>query len=93
MMMKKKLQTGFAHQGLLLLVIVIGIITAIGYKVASDQNNKANNSVTASSTAVPEGPVIKTSSDLDKATQALNNEDVDSNLNPDSLDQDVNSLL
>jgi hypothetical protein len=93
MMMKKKLQTGFAHQGLLLLVIVIGIITAIGYKVASDQNNKANNSVTASSTAVPEGPVIKTASDLDKATQALNNEDVDSNLNPDSLDQDVNSLL
>ncbi|HSW78608.1 MAG TPA: hypothetical protein VLF88_01130 [Candidatus Babeliales bacterium] len=91
--MKNRLQSGFAHQGILLLVIVVAIITAIGYKVASDQNNKANNSVTAGSTAVPEGPVIKTTADLDKATQALNSEDVDGNLNPDSLDQDVQSML
>jgi hypothetical protein len=87
--MKKHLQKGFAHLGLLLLVLVIVIVALVGYKVA----NNNSNSTTTTTTSIPKVQTINSKADLDKATATLNSANVDSDLNPSALDQDVQSLL
>jgi uncharacterized protein HemX len=87
--MKKRLQNGFAHLGLLLLLAIVVVIGLIGYKVWSNQNNKVSNSSVSVAT---QQQTIKTKADLDKVESTLNNANLDSDLNPDSLNQDVQSL-
>jgi Tfp pilus assembly protein PilX len=85
--MKKQSQKGFAHPGLLLLLLVVAIIALVGYKVANHQS-------TTPSTAVAQNVgEIKTTADLEKAKTTLNSVNIDSDLNPSSLNKDVNSLL
>jgi uncharacterized protein (UPF0333 family) len=89
--MKTKLQYGFAHLGLLLLVVVAAVIAVAGYKVAN--SNKTADTPSTATTAGQEVIEVKTASDLDKVKASLQNANLDSDLNPDSLNQDVNSLL
>jgi Tfp pilus assembly protein PilX len=88
--MKQRLQQGFAHLGLLLLLIVVVVIALIGYKVWNNHSSTPAN--TAATTASQTQP-IRTTADLDKAEATLNNTNLDNDLNPDSLNQDVSSLL
>lgn len=90
--MKKELQTGFAHLGILLLVLVAAVVF-VGYKVSQ---NHAGKTPAASTSAPPTAqviPAIKNSNDLNTAEATLNSQNIDGDLNPDSLNSDVQSLL
>ena len=89
--MKKTLQNGFAHLGALLLVVIVVLISLIGYKVWNDRNATVSSTTPAS--MAQQIPAINNTSDLNKAQSTLNNENVDGDLNPDSLNDDVSSLL
>lgn len=88
--MKSRNQTGIAHLGLLLLLVVVAAIAAIGYKVAMRNSSGSTNSTSSPTVQVQ---TIKTKADLNSVETTLNNQNVDGDLNPDSLNQDVNSLL
>jgi uncharacterized protein (UPF0333 family) len=90
--MKKYSQKGFAHLGILLLAVVVVAVALIGYKVAKNHQNTIASTSTATS-AAQTIPTIKTTADLNKVQSTLNNENVDGDLSPSSLNQDVNSLL
>jgi hypothetical protein len=63
-----------------------------GYKAVSNRN--ANKDITQTSNAASQQvQTIKSSADLNKAESTLNSENVDGDLNPASMNQDVNSLL
>jgi len=89
--MKKHSQNGFAHLGLLLLLLVVVVIALVGFRVA---NNRS--AVVPSSSAQPTAKAvqtIKTKADLGTAENTLNQASIDQDLNPDSLNSDVSSLL
>lgn len=86
--MRKGSQRGFAHPALLLLAAVIAVIALAGYKVAGNHSALSNTPA-----PVQTAQTIKTKADLNSAESALNNENIDGDLNPDSLNQDVQSLL
>jgi uncharacterized protein HemX len=88
--MKSK-QTGFAHLALILLLVVVAVIAFAGYKVVKNQEAKTTANQTSATTA--NTPTINSSTDLDKAAATLNSQSVDGDLNPDSLNSDVSSLL
>jgi uncharacterized protein (UPF0333 family) len=90
--MKKKLQTGFAHTSALLLVLVVVIVALIGYKVAKDHSASTVASTTTP-LAAQQIQTIKSTSDLTKVGNTLNKENVDGDLNSNSFNQDVNTLL
>jgi Tfp pilus assembly major pilin PilA len=91
--MKKFSQKGFTHLALLLLLAVIVIVALAGYKIAKDNSQKKQlDNGTAAVTPVQTIPAIENTADLNTAEATLNNQNVDGDLNPDSLDQDVKSL-
>jgi uncharacterized protein (UPF0333 family) len=87
--MKKNLQNGFAHLGLVLLLAVVVVVGFVGYKVVNNSKTPISNTTSTSATVAP----IKGTSDLDKVKSTLNSTDLDKDLNSTALDQDVNSLL
>jgi len=90
--MKKFTQKGFAHLGIALLLLVVIVIALVGYKVAQNRNNVATSSVpkTAATSVIP---VVKSKADLNTVENALNSQNIDGTLNPDSFNQDTQSLL
>ena len=87
----KRTQNGFAHLALVLLLLVMVVIAFAGYKVVKDRQDKVVANTT--STAITNPSTINSTADLNKAASSLNSESVDSDLNPDSLNSDVTSLL
>jgi predicted negative regulator of RcsB-dependent stress response len=87
----KRTQKGFAHLALLLLVVA-AIVAYAGYKVVKNHQQTAtvNQAGTAMTKTVSD--TIKTSADLDKAAATLNSQNIDNDLNPSSLDNDVSGL-
>jgi len=92
----KRLNTSGSHVVALVVgVLVVGVIGLAGYKVW--QNNKTPVTDTATtvktSSAVPS--TIKSNADLTSASKALDDSSaqVNSNLNDDSLNSDLNDLL
>ena len=90
--MKKQTQKGIAHLGILLLLLVIVAIVLAGYKVWHSQH-KTSSPATGTASAAQTGQPINSDSDLNQAESSLNGQNIDSNLNPDSFNQDVQSLL
>lgn len=90
--MKKRLQTGFAHLALLLLLAVVVVVALVGYKVWNNRNSSTTSSAGTSQTA-QSAQAIKSSADLNKAESTLNSQNIDGDLNPDSLNNDVSTLL
>ena len=87
----KRLNQSGSHLLLISLgVVVVGIIGFTGYRIANrdDGNNTQKESASAPSE-------IKNKEDLQKASDSLDssNEDIDSGLNTNSLDDDLNDLL
>ena len=92
--MKKRLQNGFAHPGLILMLLVIVAIALIGYKVVQNHNNAALSSTSPSTSVATQTPqVIKSTADLNSAQNSLNSQNIDGDLNPGQYNQDVSSLL
>jgi predicted negative regulator of RcsB-dependent stress response len=89
-MMKKHYQNGFGHLGLLLIVVIVALIGLIGYKVWHSSSNTVQP---PASTTSQNGQAINTTADLNNAESSLNNANIDGDLNPDSLNQDVQTLL
>jgi hypothetical protein len=87
-----KSQTGFAHLALVLLLLVMVVMAFAGYRVV--KNHQDTTAANLTSTSISSSPrVIETKADLDKATNELNSQSVDSDLNPDSLNSDISNLL
>jgi uncharacterized protein HemX len=95
MAFKNNSQAGVVHlQFLLLLAAIVGVIGVAGYAVMQAQNDNidsGDSNVTATKTKAPDS--IKSASDLNTAKASLNQANLDSDVNPDALNSDVNSLL
>ena len=89
----KRTQKGFAHLALVLLVLVVAVIAFAGYKVV--KNRQASTASNKTSTALVQSDikVIKSKADLDSATNTLNSQSVDSDLNANELNSDISNLL
>lgn len=88
----KRLQTGFAHLALVLLLLVMAVAGFAGYKVVKDRQDKTAANKTSTSITNP-AETINSSADLDSTTDTLNSQSIDSDLNPDDLNSDVTNLL
>lgn len=92
--MKKATQKGFAHLGLIVLLLVIIVVALIGYKVAKNHKTTPVVANTTIPTTTVQGlPVVKSTADLNTIESTLNSQNIDSSLNPDSFNQDTQSLL
>jgi uncharacterized protein (UPF0333 family) len=93
--MKSKSESGLAHIVLLILILlVIGVVFFVGMRVVEDQNTgETTGSASVASTTATVPGTIKNVSDLNAAQASLNQTNVDSDLNPDSLNADLNSVL
>lgn len=89
----KKSQKGFAHLALLLLLVVVVVVAYAGYKVVKQHQKTATSNLTSTSVTQPVSDRINSNADLNKALNTVNSQNIDSDLNPSSLDNDVNSLL
>ena len=90
--MKRLNQSGIAHLGILLGLVVVAAIAFAGYRVMSQQSDNLTAETSASAT-VP--AAIKTKSDLSQTGKALDqtSADLNNNLDSSSLDSDINSML
>jgi hypothetical protein len=89
--MKKLSQKGIAHLSLLLAVVVLAAVAVVGMRVAS---NHADTSVTPAAVSKVKVPAkFNTKTDLNNAASTLDATNVDSGVNPNSLDQDLNAIL
>lgn len=96
-MRTQKNQAGFSVIELLIVVVVVAVLSFVGYSVYSRQHNQVadtatNQSPTASD--VTAAPTIKSTSDLDKALNTLNQNDPSSSSASDSsqLDSQTNTF-
>lgn len=92
-MKMKKTQDGFAHLALLLLLVVVAVAAYTGYKVVKDHQKTTTENLTSTSVTQSVSDRINNAGDLNKALNTVNGQDIDNNLNPSSLDNDVDSLL
>lgn len=86
-------QQGITHL-LLVLGIVLVVIGFAGYEVvrkSSTMNPLPTQSTTASQIKIP--AKIQSKADVHQAAQALANEQISNQLNPDQLNNEVNNLL
>jgi uncharacterized protein HemX len=88
----KRTQKGFAHLALILLLLVVVIVAFAGYKVVKNRQDKTSANKTSTVLTNP-SQSINNKADLDKASNTLNSQSVDSDLNPASLDSDISNLL
>ncbi len=85
-------QRGSSQLVAILAVAVIAAVGVVGYRVVSQPSNEQSSTpVVSSSAKVP--TTIKSKSDVRKADAALNSTAIDSSVNPNQLDSDLNSLL
>jgi hypothetical protein len=85
-------QQGIAHVLVLVLIMaVVGATAFAGYRVV--KSNEANTDTTVSdvhSTAVPKK--IQSKNDLSKADNALDNTTIESSVDPNQLNSDLNAI-
>jgi len=88
--MKRLNQSGSHVVGLVLLILVLGVVGFAGYKV---QQAHTKTKTADSTQTVP--ATITTTSDLQKASQAMDDSSsqLSANLDDSSMDADLNSML
>lgn len=89
--MKKSNQQGFGFAVILIAIVVVGIIAFGAVRVMSKSPSLADASVPKVKTVVP--AKFTSTADVQKATKALDETPVDSGVNPDQLNDDLDSLL
>lgn len=89
--MKKSNQQGFGFVFLLLAVVVVGLVAFAALRVQGNSATVADSTQVSSKTKVP--TKLESPADLQKASKALDETQVDSGVNPDQLDSDLDSLL
>lgn len=92
---QKKSEQGVGHVLPILVMVVLVAITFVGYRVLKGQDKNttpvSSQQATKAKTAAPQ--TINSGKDLNQAQSAVNSSNVDSDLNPNQMDSDVNSLL
>ena len=89
--MKKTNQQGFGFVFLLLALVVVGVVAFAAVRVMG--NNKTSDATASLTTKANVPAKIKNQADLQKASSALEQTPVDSGVNADQLDSDLNALL
>lgn len=88
-------QSGFGIVEILLGVVILGVLALIGYQVYQSSQNLAVAPVTSNTQpasvheAIKNTPPIKTIDDLDKASQSLDNTQIDDSAAGD-IDNEMN---
>ena len=90
--MKKSNSQGFGLVAVLLLVVVVGVVAFGAVRVlGANKTSLADSSTILSHSKVP--AKVKTTADLRQASKALDETPVESGVNPDQLNNDLDSLL
>lgn len=90
--MRNKLnQRGSSHIVLLLAVVVVAVVAFAGYRVMNANNPSEPSDTASASASVP--AKLTSKADVLKADKALDQTAIDSSVNPDTLNNDLNSLL
>lgn len=94
MNLKQKSQSGSAQLVILLLLVLV-VVAAVGWRVLKNDHKTSTNNAASSTAPLATQPpsTISNASDLSTAQAALNQANIDGDLNPNSLNADVNSLL
>jgi hypothetical protein len=93
--MQKKTEAGLGHALLIFLVVAVAVVIGlVGLRVKQNNSDKAGEVTVTQPVAKASAPnTINSQGDLAKTQAALNQTNVDSDVNPDALNSDVNSLL
>lgn len=83
-------QNGFGFVAILAVMALLGIVAFAGVRVMNSGQLDTSASLSRTS-SVP--AKIQTNADLTKASAALDATPIDSGVNPNQLDKDLNSLL
>lgn len=89
--MKHLGQNGFSQVALLLVVVVVVAVGFVGYEV-HNHNLKTTTKSTAVIKTNDVPASINSSEDLNQAASALDNTNVDTSVDPNSLDNDINGI-
>ncbi len=90
--MKKSNQQGFGLVVVVLAIVTVGVVAFGAVRVmGANKTSLASSSSATSHAKVP--AAVKTTADLRQASKALDETTVDSGVNPDQLNNDLNSLL
>lgn len=84
-------QKGTGHIVALFGVLVIAVAGFAGYRVIQSNNPEAVSDAAIHATKTP--TKLKTSADAKKAANSLDDTTIDSSINPNQLDDDLNSVL
>ena len=92
--MKQFSQKGFALFETLLIVSVVAIVALAGWNIYERQqkNGFGGNTIEKTVKVVPGAPAVATASDLDKATQTLDQTQIDTATDTAQLDSDLASF-
>jgi hypothetical protein len=88
-----KNQAGSSHLIAILGVLIIAVVAFAGYRVLNSSNPDAssdNGTVVSTQSKVPN--TINNKTDLNKASNALDQTSIDGDVNPNSLNNDLNAL-
>ena len=90
--MKYLNQRGTSHLVVFLGIAVIAIVAVAGFRVYSQNSSTTETASTpASNNSAPAS--IKSTSDVNQATKALDSTNVDSSVNPSQVDNDLEAVL
>lgn len=84
-------QKGFGLLAVLLVVVVVGAVAVVALRVVGNESPNGTASTVKKTASVP--ATLTTKADVTQAASALDSTNVDSSMNPDQLDSDLNSLL
>ena len=84
-------QNGFGFVAILAVFVLLGVVAFAGLRVMNRSQADAVTAGFSRSHSVP--ATINNTADITKASAALDATPIDSGVNPDQLDTDLNSLL
>lgn len=86
-----KNQQGFGVLAILFVLVVLGVAVVVGLRVANPSGSLTSSLTGGTEKKIP--TKINSASDVQKAANALDSTNVESDVNPNSLDKDLNSVL
>jgi hypothetical protein len=85
-------QKGSSHIVVALAVVVIAVVAFAGYRVLQNNNADTTSDTTVSTHAAAPN-TLNSTNDVRKADRSLDDQSIDGQVNPNKLDDDLNSLL
>ncbi|MEK7599894.1 MAG: hypothetical protein AAB462_02580 [Patescibacteria group bacterium] len=89
--MKSLNQRGSTFVVLIFGLIVVVVVAVVGYRIVNTTDTGTISSSPIESSSVPK--TVDSAADIKQADEALDGTAIDSGINPDQLDSELNSLL